>query len=75
MNKLIWVYFCYLIYFIYTGIYVCNRMNGKSAQFVITRIMPEDSKHMKLFVDSCVAVSFLILVVTLIRITIREFFP
>ena len=72
MNKLIWMYLWYLIYLIYTGFYVYNRIKGNSAQFVITRVMPQDSKAMKLFVDCCVAISFLMLMVAIILRTIRE---
>jgi hypothetical protein len=53
-------YLGYLIYVVYTGFYVCNRIRGKSAQFGINRVNPSDSTAMKIFADICVLLAFLV---------------
>lgn len=53
----LFVYVCYGLYLIYTGVYFYNRRHGKSAQFAVTRVSPEDSNEEKLIADLCVAIS------------------
>jgi hypothetical protein len=59
MNMPVAVYVCYAIYVIYTGLYLYNRMNGKSAQFFTARISPTDSDGFKVFADAIVLGLFL----------------
>ena len=54
------VYVCYVFYVIYTGFYLYNRVNGKSAQFFTARVLPTNSTEFKLFADICVGLAFLI---------------
>ncbi len=49
----------YFIYVLYTCVYVYNRLRGKSAQFVISRVNPSDPKAMKIFTDVGVAIAFI----------------
>jgi len=45
------VYVCYALYVIYTGFYVYNRIQGKSAQFFTARVLPTSSEAFKALAD------------------------
>ena len=71
MKMPIAVYVCYVVYVVYTGVYVYNRMHGRSAQFFTARVLPTNSDGFKLFTDICVGGVFVLMLAAMLS---RTFF-